>query len=132
MSLRKRGCTSKITLLWYDTALNEVESPVITWVQALRSYLSYLEGVSYVENQGFSREARAWSRSRDFFPVPRPQDGTLDLNITLALPAAEVAHALCLLRILVLLRILILRIEGAMLLIGPPVPEKHQTNHTCC
>ena len=30
----------------YDTALYEVESPVITWVLALGSYLEYLEGVS--------------------------------------------------------------------------------------
>ena len=30
----------------HHTASNEVEGPVITWVQALGSYLEYLEGVS--------------------------------------------------------------------------------------
>ena len=33
------------------TALNEVESPVIIWVQALGPYLQYLEGVSVFQRR---------------------------------------------------------------------------------
>ena len=51
----------KITANGYGTtALNEAESPVITWVQVLRSYSQYLGGVSYRETRGFPSEARAW------------------------------------------------------------------------
>ena len=35
-----------VTSTRYDTAVNEAESPVITWVQVLGSYLQYLRGVS--------------------------------------------------------------------------------------
>ena len=46
-------------MLCCGIALNDLETPVITWVQVLGSYLYYLGGVSLAGNQGFQGEARA-------------------------------------------------------------------------
>ena len=45
----------------YGFAFNDLERPVITWVEVLISYLNYLGGVSWTGNQGFQGEARALS-----------------------------------------------------------------------
>ena len=70
---RKLQATRAITTACYDTALHEVESPVITlgpgwhWDRICSTRKAYLRWKTRgVENQGCSREARAWSQSPSF------------------------------------------------------------------
>ena len=50
-------------LFCYGTALNQAESPVITWVKVLGSYVQYLGGVSQTENKGFSQRGASFALS---------------------------------------------------------------------
>ena len=47
----------------YGFAFNDLERPVITWVEVLISYLNYLGGVSWTGNQGIQGVARAQVQS---------------------------------------------------------------------